>query len=72
MMHITRKIVLVCTAEKKHLEYTSIKVKKIPQESKIYLPAKSQFWDRIKKTYWEILIGVAIGIMLLFIQQNYF
>jgi hypothetical protein len=83
MKHITHKVVLSCTTEKRQLVFTMTQVKKdsqneipskileqfnIPEKISIYL----RFWYWIKKVYLDIIVGVIIGILILGIQKFYF
>jgi hypothetical protein len=83
MKHITRKVVLSCTTEKKQFVFTMTQVKKDSQNeipSKIsnqfYIPLNalnySNFWTRFKKVYSQIIIDVVIGVIIIFIQKKYF
>ena len=82
MKHITRKVVLSCTTEKKQFVFTMTQVNRDSQNE---IPSKisnqfnipinssnySNFWTRFKKVYLEIIIGVIIGVIILFIQEKY-
>jgi hypothetical protein len=83
MKHITRKVVLSCTTEKKQFVFTMTQVNKdsqkeipskisnqfnIPKKSSIY----SLFQIAFKKVYLEIVTGVVIGVIVLLIQKFYF
>jgi hypothetical protein len=83
MKHITRKVVLSCTTEKKQFVFT---MKQVNKDSQNEIPSKisnrfnipinssnySSCWNKFKKVYLEIIVGVIIGIIILFIQKKYF
>ncbi|QKJ64018.1 hypothetical protein [Flavobacterium sp. M31R6] len=83
MKHITRKVVLSCTTEKKLFVFTMTQVNKDSQNEisskksnqfniPINSPNYSSFWTRSKKVYLQIIIDVVIGVIILFIQKKYF
>lgn len=83
MKHITRKVVLSCTTEKNQFVFIMTQVKKdsqneIPSKTSNQLKSPKkllifhQFWIGFKKVYLEIIVGVIIGVMILFIQKLYF